>query len=66
MEEQNDELVAKTWGSPFYREIREAPLPEGFKLPSIEAYEGKAYPQRSFGSFQWSNGATHGVRQYKM
>ena len=28
IEEQDDELVAKTGGSPFCREIREAPLPE--------------------------------------
>ena len=32
-------------GSPFSKEIREAPLPEGFKLPNIKAYEGKDNPQ---------------------
>ena len=45
MEEKDDELVAEAGGSPFCREIHEAPFPEGFKLPSIKAYEGKADPQ---------------------
>ena len=44
-EEQDDELVAEARGSLFYREIWEAPLLEGFKLPNIKAYEGKADPQ---------------------
>ena len=45
MEEQDDKLVAEAVGSPFCREIREAPVPEGFKLLTIKAYEGKAEPQ---------------------
>ena len=45
IEEQDDELVAEAGESPFCKEIREAPLPEGVKLPNIKAYEGKANPQ---------------------
>ena len=45
IEEQDDELVAEVGGSPFNKEIREAPLPEGFRLSNIKAYERKAYPQ---------------------
>ena len=46
IEEQDDELVAKAGGgSSFCKEIQEAPLPEGFKLPNIKAYEGKADPR---------------------
>ena len=44
-EEQDDELVAAVEGLLFSREIREAPLSEGFKLLNIKAYKGKAYPQ---------------------
>ena len=43
--EQDNELVIKGGGSPFCREIGEELLLEGFKLPSIKAYEGKADPQ---------------------
>ena len=32
-------------GTPFCREIREVSLPEGFKLPTIKAHEGKLDPQ---------------------
>ena len=45
IEEHDVEFVADVVGSPFCREIRETPLPEGFKLPSIKAYDRKAYPQ---------------------
>ena len=45
IEEQDDELVAEVGGSPFYKKIREAPLSERFKLPSIKAYKGKADPE---------------------
>ena len=45
MEEHNEELIAEATGLPFCREIREARLPEGFKFPSIKAYEGKSNPQ---------------------
>ena len=44
IEEQDDKLITKAKGLPFYKEIREAPLPEGFKLLSIKAYERKANP----------------------
>ena len=44
IEEQDDELVAEAGGSPFYKEIWEAPLPEGFKLLNIKAYERKLDP----------------------
>ena len=44
IEEQDDELVAVARGSPFNWEIWEALLLEGFKLPNIKAYEGKADP----------------------
>ena len=42
IEEQDDELVGEVRGSPFCKEIWEAPVLEGFKLPNIKAYEGKA------------------------
>ena len=45
IKEQDDELVATTGGSPFRKEIREAPLPERFELLNIKVYEGKADPQ---------------------
>ena len=45
IKEQDDELVAEAGGSSFSKEIRDVPLPEGFKLSNIKAYEGKAYPQ---------------------
>ena len=45
IEGQDDKLVASVRGSSFCREIHEARLPEGFKLPNIEAYEGKVDPQ---------------------
>ena len=45
IEEEDDELVAEAGGSPFYKEIWEAPLLEGFKLLNIKAYERKADPQ---------------------
>ena len=44
MKEHNEELTAEAIRLPFCREIREARLPEGFKLLSIEAYEGKSDP----------------------
>ena len=34
-------MVAVAGGSPFNKEIREAPLPEGFKLLNIKVYKGK-------------------------
>ena len=45
IEKQDDELIHTVDGSPFSREIWEAPLPKGFKLLNIKAYEGKANPQ---------------------
>ena len=45
MDEHDEDLIAEATGSPFCREIREARLPEGFKLPSIKACEGKSKPQ---------------------
>ena len=44
IEEQDDKLVAEAGGSPFCKEIWEAPLPEGFKLLNIKAYERKLDP----------------------
>ena len=41
MEENDEELIAMAMRSPFSREIHEARLPEGFKLLTIKAYEGK-------------------------
>ena len=40
-----DELVATARGSPFNKEIQDAPLPKGFKLPNIKVYEGNVDPQ---------------------
>ena len=45
MKENDVELITAATGSPFNLEIREARLPEGFKLPTIKAYEGKSDPQ---------------------
>ena len=45
MKENNQELITAATGSPFNRAIREARLPEGFKLLAIKAYEGKSNPQ---------------------
>ena len=45
IEEEDDELVVEAGGTTFCKEIREAPLPEGFKLLSIKAYERKVDPQ---------------------
>ena len=45
IEEHDGKLVAQVGRPPFYKEIQEAPLPEGFKLPSIKVYEGKDDPQ---------------------
>ena len=45
MEKHDEELIAEATWLPFYKEIREARLPEGFKLPSIKAYKGKSNPQ---------------------
>ena len=45
MKENHQELIAAATGSPFSWEIRKARLPEGFKLPTIKAYEGKSNPQ---------------------
>ena len=39
------ELIAVATGLPFNLEVREARLPEGFKLPAIKAYERKSNPQ---------------------
>ena len=52
IEEQDDELVDEAEGSSFYKEIWEAPLPEGFKLLNIKAYEGKANPQDHLDHFE--------------
>ena len=38
-------MVAEARVSPFCREICKIPLPEGFKLPNIKAYEGEVDPQ---------------------
>ena len=45
MEENDEELITTVTGSSFSWEIYEAKLPEGFKLPTIKAYEGKLDPQ---------------------
>ena len=44
MEKNDEELIAVATGSPFSREIREAKLPQGFKLPTIKVYKGKLDP----------------------
>ena len=51
MEEHDEELIAEATTSPFCREIRETRLLEGFKLPSIKAYEGKSNPQDHLDDF---------------
>ena len=40
--------MVEAGGSLFCSEIHEAPLPEEFKLLSIQAYEGKVDPQDHF------------------
>lgn len=37
------ELVAKYHNSPFSQDIIDAPLPVGFKLPTMIPYEGKKF-----------------------
>ena len=44
MEENDEELIATATRSPFSQEIREAKLLEGFKIPTLKAYEGKLDP----------------------
>ena len=51
MEENEEELIAAAMGLPFSREIHEAKLREGFKLPTIKAYEGKSDPHDHFNHF---------------
>ena len=49
MEEQDDELVAKEVGIPFFfLDILTTLLLEGFKLFTNKAYEGKSDPQAHF------------------
>ena len=45
MEENDKELIATATRSPFSQEIHEAKLPEGFKILTLKAYEGKLDPQ---------------------
>ena len=51
IEEKDDKLVAEVGGSPFCKEIREAPLPKEIEIPNIKAYEGKSYPQDNLDHF---------------
>ena len=44
MKENDIKLIAAATGSPFNHEVREARLPEGFKLPVIKAYNRKFDP----------------------
>ena len=37
--------------SPFTREIKEEPLPTGFKIPQIPSYEGKTDPRDHLDTF---------------
>ena len=37
--------------SPFTREIKEEPLPSGFKMPQIPSYEGKTDPRDQLDAF---------------
>ena len=37
--------------SPFTREIKEEPLPHGFKMPQIPSYEGKTDPRDHLDAF---------------
>ena len=45
MKENDVELIAAAIESLFNQEVREAKLPEGFKLHAIKAYKGKSDPQ---------------------
>ena len=51
IKEQDNELAVTTGGSPFGREIREAPLPKGFKFPNFKAYKGKTDPHNHLDQF---------------
>ena len=44
MKENDIKLIAAATGSPFNHEVREARLPEGFKLLVIKAYNRKFDP----------------------
>ena len=41
---KNTEAAQSTSTSPFSVEIQQAPMPVGFRMPTMVAYEGKAYP----------------------
>ena len=45
MKENDLELIAAATGLPFNQVVHEARLSEGFKLPTIKAYDGKSDPQ---------------------
>ena len=51
IEEHDKVLIAEATKSPFCREIREARLLEGFKVPTIKAYKGKSDPQNHLDHF---------------
>ena len=41
---RNTEAAHSTLTSPFNVEVQQAPLPTGFKMPTMAAYEGKTNP----------------------
>ena len=41
---RNTEVVQSTSTSPFSMEIQQAPLPVGFRMPTMATYEGKTDP----------------------
>ena len=51
LNKRENELAAEYHNSPFSRDIRDAPLPAGFKLPTIMPYKGKTDPQKHLNHF---------------
>ena len=48
---KSSEATPSTTSSPFSLEIQQAPLPTGFRMPTMTTYEGKTNPQDHLDAF---------------
>ena len=48
---KSSETMPSTISSPFGLEIQRAPLPMGFRMPTMTTYEGKTHPQDHLDAF---------------